>query len=145
MEIFPEDWDPAKQCGRLEPEEHAGHAGQVELPASQRDLARGENSPGLVDDEDCGENGGQVPVGVRPSQVTQLTDPDCEGLFHHVSQEAEDDQDPDSRGNLSLLIHLVSINQTISQDTSVEFMSTSSQGIFSSKFHTPLVFFGTQR
>ena len=104
VEIFPEDRDPPEEGGRLQPEEHAGEAGQVELPPGQRDLRLRENCPSLVDDEDCGENGCQVPVGVQSPQITQFVDPHCENLFHNISEETEDEQDPGSRGHPSLLI-----------------------------------------
>ena len=52
MEIFPQDRDPPEEFGRLEPEEEAGYAGQVELPAGQRDVGGGEDGPRV----DTGEN-----------------------------------------------------------------------------------------
>ena len=73
----------------------------MELPAGQRDVGGGEDGPGLVDDEDGGRDGGQVPVGVQAPQVTQLS---FEGLFHYIKEEAEEKKDPDSLGHTSLVI-----------------------------------------
>ena len=103
MDIYPEDRDPPEDDGHLAPEQEAGDAGHVELPAGQGDLTAGEHDPLLVDDEDYGENLGQVPVGVPSPQVTQPADPDCEGFFPNRNEEAEDEQDPGSLGDPSLV------------------------------------------